>query len=100
MASDLKPVPGNEAIADDARLVCRQVVELLTAFLEGALTPEERRRVQAHLDVCGNCMRYLEQMRQTVGFLRGLGANGVTPEITQDLLVKFRAWCAPTDRDA
>ena len=83
------------AIAEEAELVCREVVELMTAYLENALDAEARAEFQAHLDVCDDCARYLEQMRQTVDFLRGLGPNGPTPETTRELLARFRSWRSP-----
>ena len=73
-------------------LTCREVVELITAYLEDALDAEERTRVLAHLEACVNCATYLDQMRQTVRFLRGNAPNGLTPETKQQLLARFRSW--------
>jgi anti-sigma factor RsiW len=44
---------------------CREVVELVTAYLDGALEPEERERVEAHLALCDPCVQYVEQIRAT-----------------------------------
>ena len=44
---------------------CREVVEIVTDYLEGALAPEQRARVDAHLAVCGPCVEYVAQMRVT-----------------------------------
>ena len=44
-------------------LSCREVVELITAYLEGALTWRERRRFESHIAGCEGCTRYLAQMR-------------------------------------
>lgn len=44
--------------------------ESLSAFLDGALTPDERREVAAHLDGCPECRRELERLEQTVALLR------------------------------
>jgi anti-sigma factor RsiW len=56
-------------------MTCREVVELVTEYLEGGLPDEERWRFEAHLHRCEACVRYLEQIRQTVrlvGRLRAL----------------------------
>jgi anti-sigma factor RsiW len=45
---------------------CREVVEIVTHYLDGALTPELTARLEAHLALCGPCQEYLEQMRTTV----------------------------------
>jgi anti-sigma factor RsiW len=46
-------------------LTCRELVELATDYLEGALPPDERARFEAHLERCLGCASFLEQMRQT-----------------------------------
>ena len=44
-------------------LVCREFVELVTDYLDGALPPEQRERFEAHLAECEGCTGYLEDMR-------------------------------------
>jgi len=51
-------------------MTCDEVRERLSAFLDEALAPEERRRVEAHLASCADCARELERLRQTVALLR------------------------------
>ena len=50
-------------------LVCREFVELVTEYLEGALPEPERLRFEAHLAECDGCSGYLEDMRRLVGTL-------------------------------
>jgi anti-sigma factor RsiW len=45
---------------------CRELVELVTAYLDGALARDERRRMDEHLKGCDGCNTYVEQMRTTV----------------------------------
>jgi predicted anti-sigma-YlaC factor YlaD len=47
-------------------LDCDEFVELVTAYLEGALDPADEHRVLDHLELCDGCSTYLEQVRQTV----------------------------------
>jgi predicted anti-sigma-YlaC factor YlaD len=44
---------------------CREVAELVTDYLEGALRPEDTARVEEHLKGCPPCVEYVEQMRAT-----------------------------------
>jgi anti-sigma factor RsiW len=44
---------------------CREVVELVTDYLDGALAPDERERFEAHLAACDPCVVYVEQIRTT-----------------------------------
>ena len=50
----------------EAGLSCRELVELASDYLDGALPGETRARLAAHLQDCRGCERYLEQLRQTV----------------------------------
>ncbi len=73
-------------------LTCREVVELVTDYLEGNLAPPDRERFEAHLALCPNCPTYLEQMRQTIRALGMLPEESIAPEVRQELLRAFRDW--------
>jgi anti-sigma factor RsiW len=46
-------------------ICCQDLVELVTAYLDGALSPDEDARMNDHLEVCGACVEYVEQVRAT-----------------------------------
>lgn len=75
-----------------AELTCQELVELVTAYLEGALAPSERLRFEQHLAGCAGCTAYLAQMRQTIALLGTLSAHDIDPGAEQALLVHFRNW--------
>jgi len=52
-----------------AEMTCDEVVELVTAYLEGALPPQERDRFEAHRQGCSGCETYVSQVRLTVSAL-------------------------------
>ena len=68
------------------RMVCRDAVELMTEYLEGALPVAERHRFEAHLAHCAACTAYLDQMRATIDVLGRLDA-AVLPSAVRDELV-------------
>jgi anti-sigma factor RsiW len=74
-------------------LTCQQVVELVTAYLEDALVPAERKRFEDHLAHCVGCSAYLAQMRETVA-LAGRVELRLPPELEARLLEAFRNWRA------
>jgi anti-sigma factor RsiW len=74
----------------DDELVCRDVVEVVTDYLEGAMAAEERQRFEAHLAECPFCVEYVEQMRTVGGALRGLSPDELPPERRDALLAAFR----------
>lgn len=79
-------------LAKKPGLVCREVVELVTRYLEGAMPADERARFEAHIGVCPNCARYLEQFRQTIAATGRLREDDVAPEAKEALLAAFREW--------
>jgi hypothetical protein len=71
---------------------CRELVELVTDYLEGALTLGEQRRFEQHLGGCTVCPRYVEQLRTTVRVLGRLREDDLTEPARSALLEAFRAW--------
>jgi anti-sigma factor RsiW len=67
-------------------------VELVSDYLEGALTAGERERFEAHLDGCDACTRYLKQMRLTIEMLGKLTEESIDSEARDTLLGIFRDW--------
>ena len=75
-------------------LVCRQVVELVNDYLEGALSRADHQRFERHLRACPNCTAYLQQMRATIAALGRLTPEDLTPEVRQDFTELYRSWQA------
>ena len=75
-----------------AHLSCRELVELVTAYLEGELPAGPRKRFEAHLSQCDGCSAYLEQMRTTIRLSGMLSVEDVSPEAEQALLRAFLGW--------
>jgi anti-sigma factor RsiW len=71
---------------------CQELVEVITDYLEGALSPEDRRRFEEHLSVCGGCRNYLDQMRATIRATGALNEESIPAGIREQLLTAFRAW--------
>lgn len=77
---------------DVEQLSCQELVELVTDYLEGALTEDERARFEDHVGRCGGCKQYLEQMRQTIELTGRLTLGDVSPQAERELLDAFRSW--------
>ncbi len=75
-------------------LVCRQVVELVTDYLEGTLPTADRRRFEEHLAGCPHCTEYLAQMRETIRLAGRLTPEDLTPDMRSDLTDLYRQWRA------
>jgi anti-sigma factor RsiW len=66
-------------------LTCRDVTELVTEYMHGALAPAERLRFEQHLHACTWCMTYLKQMRRTVEWTSQLATPAVAASRTTAL---------------
>jgi len=73
-------------------LVCRDLVETVTDYLEGAMPPADRARFEAHLETCPYCVDYVEQLRAIAGGLRGLPEESVAPANREAIVAAFRDW--------
>jgi anti-sigma factor RsiW len=76
------------------QLSCQELVELVTDYLEGALSEEETARFESHIGLCDGCNVYLEQIRQTIEVTGSLSVDELSPEAVHALLDAFRSWRA------
>ena len=71
-------------------VVCQQLVELVTDYLEGDLAQEDRAAVEAHLAQCGHCTGYVEQVRRMLELTAGLpAANQLPDELLETLATRY-----------
>jgi len=70
---------------------CIDLVERITEYLEGALAPQARDRVEEHLAACDGCTAYIEQMRTTIRITGTLTEENVPAEARVALLEVFRS---------
>jgi anti-sigma factor RsiW len=73
---------------------CRELVEAITAYLDGTLPEADRRRFDAHLADCPGCTDYLSQMRDTLALLGTLDETPLSQEARERLVAAFREWRA------
>ena len=78
-------------------LVCQQAVELVTDYLEGALSRADRRRYESHLAGCPHCTEYLAQMRKTIELTGTLTADDLTPQMQDEFIALYRQWREGSD---
>jgi anti-sigma factor RsiW len=82
-------------VTDLPEMPCRELVELVTDYLEDRLSPIDRARFEAHLTECEACRTYLEQFRETIRVLGRLPEESLSPEAREALLTAFRGWSRP-----
>jgi anti-sigma factor RsiW len=81
------------AAAPNDEMSCRELVEVVTDYLEGKLPDGDRVRLEEHLAECPYCEEYIAQMRETIDALGELpGAESLDPRTERELLDAFRGW--------
>ncbi len=73
-------------------LTCRELVELVTDYLEGALGPDDVARFEEHTALCPGCEVYVDQLRRTVAEVGRLEPEHLDPPARDQLLEAFRDW--------
>ena len=76
----------------EAELTCQELVEIVTAYLDDALSSPERARFDAHLGTCANCRAYLGQFQRTISLTGHLREDDIAPEARERMLSAFRDW--------
>jgi anti-sigma factor RsiW len=77
-------------MADGTAISCQEVVEVITDYLEGKLTPEEVAIFEAHLAICDGCQYYLDQIRITVATVGRIEDEAVPAALRSTVLAAFR----------
>jgi len=68
------------------------VVELVTDYLEGALSRRDRRRFEHHLAGCEGCTAYLAQMRETLKLTGKLVPQDLSVDMQREFSELYRRW--------
>ena len=86
--------PDIQAPEDLPEMPCREFVDVLTDYLEDALSPTDRLRLEVHLASCAKCAMYLEQMRQTLEVVGHVDLDAIPGDVRDELMDAFRNWAA------
>jgi anti-sigma factor RsiW len=68
---------------------CQQIVEFLSAYLEGDLDPNTMRHFDQHMADCPPCVRYVESFRQMIAFSGQIPAIETIPVELKERLHRF-----------
>jgi predicted anti-sigma-YlaC factor YlaD len=71
---------------------CDEIVELVTAYLEGGLDETTRTRFELHVVTCADCANYLDQMRRATQLTGEVVVEEPSPEQLSALQEAFRGW--------
>jgi anti-sigma factor RsiW len=77
-------------------MVCRDLVELVTDYLDDAMYSATRSAVAEHLQSCDDCAAYVAQLRSTMTGLGSVSERPLDPAICARLMAAFRDWSINT----
>ena len=75
-------------------LTCRELVDLVTDYLDHRLEVEQHVQFEQHLVLCTGCQHHLDQMHGTLRVLRAVPDDELRPEALGVLMHAFRDWRA------
>ena len=75
-------------------IVCQQAVALMSEYVNGALSVQDRARLEAHLAGCPHCSEYLAQLRVTIDALGRAAPEDLSDEALDELVALYRQWRA------
>jgi anti-sigma factor RsiW len=73
-------------------ITCKEIVELVSDYVEGTLGPQEREAVEMHLNLCDGCTDYVHQLRMSIELTGKLPADAISPELEEELCAAFRSF--------
>jgi len=75
-------------------LTCRRAVELMSDYVEGALSAPDRARLETHLSGCPHCTEYLAQLRVALNALGEVKAEDLSEDALEEMVTLYRQWRA------
>jgi len=75
---------------DKREITCRELVELVTDYLDDRMPSDRRLLFEEHIAFCSPCRRYLEQMRLTIRLTGSLREDDLDPATRDAMLAVFR----------
>jgi anti-sigma factor RsiW len=80
-------------------VVCRDAVELVTAYLEDSLGARQRAALEKHLEDCPHCTEYFAQIKRCIDAAGQVEAEDLAPAARQDLMALYDRWRADPESD-
>ena len=76
-------------------VTCQQLVDLLSDYVDGELSPKRRRQLDAHLRGCVSCATFLKTFKQTMAMAQTIQYDDLPPELRQRLHRFLREQLSP-----
>ncbi|HKP19126.1 MAG TPA: zf-HC2 domain-containing protein [Gaiellaceae bacterium] len=71
-------------------LTCQEIVELVTDYVEGTMSPDLRASFEFHLSKCDGCTHYVEQMAATIRIAGTIERDQLPQQFRAGLIEAFK----------
>jgi anti-sigma factor RsiW len=71
-------------------MMCRELIEIIDDYLDGALAPDVVQELERHLEECAPCRAYIATYRRT----RQIGAAAARVDMPQEMKARLRRFLA------
>ncbi len=71
-------------------LSCKQFMTELNAYLDEETSPEERERLQRHINECPNCWVVVDTTQKTMRVYKGVEAQTVPQDVSDRLMAALQ----------
>jgi anti-sigma factor RsiW len=79
-------------MSETTSLSCRQIVDVVTEYVDGALSSADRLAFEQHITICPPCRAYFTQMRTVVRVAGSLSEDDLPEHVRENLREMFRDW--------
>lgn len=76
----------------DEPMVCKELVELVTDYIENGLSENDRSRFEEHIAYCRGCQNYMDEFRKTIQVISELTEDALSGQARADLMTAFSKW--------
>ena len=73
-------------MSDRPYITCRQLIDFIVDYIEGALDDMSRKDFERHLAVCPSCRAYLASYRETMSLARIVISDEPLQDVPEDLV--------------
>jgi putative zinc finger protein len=92
------PQPICQTVVVD-EMVCAELVERVTEYLEGTLHEQDLLRLNRHLAACDSCESYVAQVKAAIRIAGALPGEELDPDTEAGIVKIYRSWVAERDKD-
>ncbi len=69
---------------------CKQIADLMLAYLNDQLSPRVKRDFEQHLDICPDCMSFLKTYKRTIAATCSIDPVAMPARVRNDILSFLR----------